>query len=77
MYIYIYTQFTFKLGYKIILKYFYILYSGDEDDIEAIKHLSPFETKQRMKTKLDSMDLNKNGIIEKNELTNKLFESYK
>lgn len=74
---YVYIQFIFKLDYKIILKYFYILYPGDEDDIEAIKHLSPFETKQRMKTKLESMDLNKNGIIEKNELAEKLFESYK
>lgn len=59
------------------MKYWNILYPDDEDDIETLKHLSPFETKKRMKTKLESMDQNKNGIIEKNELADKLFESYR
>jgi len=41
-----------------------------------MKHLSPLEIKQRLKSILEIMDHNKNGVIEKNELADKLLESY-
>jgi len=45
--------------------------------MEAIKHLKPSEIKQRMTIILESMDINKNGLIEKNELLEKLLDSYR
>lgn len=50
---------------------------GDEEDIEEMKHLEPSEIKPRMNTILESMDLNKNGFIEKKELLEKLLDSYR
>lgn len=49
----------------------------DENELGGIKHLASFEIKQRMKIILDGMDKNKNGFIEKNELSSKLLETYK
>ncbi|XP_060847895.1 reticulocalbin-2-like [Rhopalosiphum padi] len=50
---------------------------SDEEDIEEMKHLEPSEIKPRMNTILESMDLNKNGFIEKKELLEKLLDSYR
>ncbi|XP_015363436.1 PREDICTED: calumenin-A-like [Diuraphis noxia] len=50
---------------------------SDEEEMEAIKHLEPSEIKQRMTIILESMDINKNGLIEKNELLEKLLDSYR
>lgn len=52
-------------------------FSGDEEDIESFRHLKPSEIKSRMRSILEKMDRNKNGLIEKDELSNKLMESYR
>ncbi|XP_025196696.1 calumenin-A-like [Melanaphis sacchari] len=49
----------------------------DEEDIEEMKHLEPSEIKPRMSAILESMDINKNGFIEKKELLAKLLDSYR
>lgn len=59
----------------IITKY-YKLHLGDEEEAEELKHLEPFEVKQRMKSILESMDQNKDGLIDRKELTDKLLETY-
>lgn len=50
---------------------------GDEEDIEEMKHLEPSEIKSRMSIILESMDINKNGFIDKMELLEKLLDSYR
>jgi len=50
---------------------------GDEEDIEEMKHLEPSEIKPRMSIILESMDINKNGFIDKMELLEKLLDSYR
>lgn len=42
-----------------------------------MKHLEPSEVKSRMKSILENMDQNKNGYIEKKELSEKLLETYR
>lgn len=52
-------------------------FSGDEDNIEELKHLEPSVVKPLMKTILENMDKNQNLLIEKNELADRLLETYK
>lgn len=66
----------FCIFFNIVYIYL-ILFSGDEDDFEDIKHLDPHEMKAHMKNILESMDKNKNGLIEKRELSDKLLETYR
>lgn len=54
-----------------------MLFLGDENDLEELKHLEPREIKVHMKTILENMDQNKNGFIEKQELSDKLLETYR
>jgi len=61
---------------KLNLFILYILL-GDEEDIEEMKHLEPSEIKARMSIILESMDINKNGFIDKMELLEKLLDSYR
>lgn len=55
----------------------FLRFLGDENDVEEIKHLEPHEMKAHMKTILENMDKNKNGLIEKQELSDKLLETYR
>jgi len=45
--------------------------------LDEIKHLEPSEIKPRMTSILKTMDINENGLIEKNELLEKLLDSYR
>lgn len=45
--------------------------------MEELNNLDPHEVKPHMQRILESMDENKNGYIEKNELATRLLQTYK
>ncbi|XP_025417774.1 calumenin-B-like isoform X2 [Sipha flava] len=50
---------------------------SDSNDIDSIKHSEPSKIKARIFNILEKMDHNKDGYIDKKELTDKLMESYR
>lgn len=50
---------------------------ADEEQMEELKNLDPLEVKPHLQSILESMDENKDGYIEKNELATRLLQTYK
>lgn len=62
---------------QILLWFMFRIFSDNEDDTELFKELQPNNILGRIKIILDIIDQDKNGHIDKKELSDQLMKNYR